>query len=179
MKRSISLVAFLTLALLVTGCAKKEEPVITTTPAATQPVAQTDAAPAPAAADTKAPASAKAEAKESKPAPTPVATKTSVPTPVPATVPPAVKKFSITAQNWSFSPSTITVNKGDKVELSIKSVDVNHGFFLSAFNVNKQLKPGETVTASFTADKAGSFSFVCSVFCGSGHASMSGTLIVK
>lgn len=171
MKRSISLVAFLTLALLVTGCAQKEATVATTTtPATTQPVAQTtDATPAPATADTKVSASTKAEVKVTTP-------KKITPAPVAEA---AVKKFSITAQNWSFSPSTITVNKGDKVELSIKSVDVNHGFFLSAFNVNKQLKPGETATASFTADKAGSFSFACSVFCGSGHASMSGTLIVK
>lgn len=90
-----------------------------------------------------------------------------------------MKTFAITARNWVFEPSTITVKKGDLVRLQIKSVDVDHGFALTAFNINRQLKPGKTETIEFTADKAGSFSFFCSVFCGSGHGGMRGTLIVE
>ena len=90
-----------------------------------------------------------------------------------------VKSFSMTAQKWSFSPSTITVNKGDTVKIAIKSTDVAHGFFLSEFGVSETLTPGKTTNVSFVADKSGTFSFTCSVYCGSGHSDMVGTLIVK
>jgi cytochrome c oxidase subunit II len=33
-------------------------------------------------------------------------------------------------------------------------------------------------TVRLTLDKAGSFVFLCDVFCGSGHEDMSGTLVV-
>lgn len=108
--------------------------------------------------------------------------KTVTPEPAPPEeqiIPSVKKEFSITAKSWEFVPSTITVNNGDTVKLNITSVDVDHGFFLSAFNVNKKLKPGQTVTAEFVADKTGSFSFFCNVFCGSGHQTMKGTLIVQ
>ena len=91
----------------------------------------------------------------------------------------STKSFTITAQKWSFSPSTITVNKGDTVKLSIKSTDVDHGFFLPDFNVNETLSAGSTTSVTFVADKSGTFSFSCSKFCGSGHSDMVGTLIVK
>ncbi len=91
----------------------------------------------------------------------------------------SVKSFTITAKNWEFSPSTITVKKGDTVRLAIKSVDVAHGFFLTAFNINKNLQPGQTTNVEFVADKTGSFSFKCNVLCGAGHGSMKGTLVVE
>ena len=96
------------------------------------------------------------------------------------TAPVAVtKSFTVTAKQWSFDPATITVKKGDKVKLTVKSVDVSHGFSLSAFGVNQTLEPNKEVAVEFVADKTGSFPFVCSVFCGSGHGGMKGTLIVE
>jgi len=89
------------------------------------------------------------------------------------------KTFDITARQWNFNPSTITVNEGDNVVLNIESIDVNHGFFLSTFGVNELLSPGETTNIEFIADEKGSFSFFCNVFCGSGHGSMRGTLVVE
>ena len=38
--------------------------------------------------------------------------------------------------------------------------------------------PGKVTSLQLTADKAGSFTFVCDIFCGSGHEDMSGTLVV-
>lgn len=90
-----------------------------------------------------------------------------------------VKEFTLTAKQWSFSPSTITVNKGDTVKLSITSTDVIHGLAINEFNVNVRLPVGETKIVEFVADKTGTFSFYCSVRCGSGHSGMRGQLIVK
>lgn len=89
------------------------------------------------------------------------------------------KTFEIVAKNWEFVPGTITVNKGDTVKLVIKSVDVDHGFAMPAFGINRDLKPGTTETIEFVADKVGSFPFRCSVYCGNGHREMDGTLIVQ
>ena len=90
-----------------------------------------------------------------------------------------VKEFDMVAKQWSFEPSTITVNKGDKVKLNIKNEDVTHGFAIFEFGVNKNLPPGKTTIVEFTADKSGEYNFFCSVPCGSGHKSMKGKLIVK
>lgn len=90
-----------------------------------------------------------------------------------------IKEISITAKQWEFDPNQIIVNKGDKVKLSIKSLDVSHGFYLPSFDINKRLEPGKTETVEFIADKAGKFVFSCDVFCGSGHSDMYGSLIVE
>ena len=90
-----------------------------------------------------------------------------------------VKEFNIIAKQWDFSPNTITVNEGDTVILNIQSIDVTHGFVISEFGVSEQLTSGNTVKVEFTADKKGTFSFFCNVFCGAGHSRMSGKLVVK
>jgi len=90
-----------------------------------------------------------------------------------------VKEFEIIAKNWEFSPNTIEVNLGDKVELHIESVDVTHGFRLPDFGINEVLEPHNDIHVEFIADKKGTFAFSCSVPCGRGHGGMSGQLIVK
>ena len=86
---------------------------------------------------------------------------------------------SIIAKQWSFEPAEIRVKKGDKVVLIIKSLDVKHGFSLSEFGIDAKLEPGKETRIEFQADKAGSFPFRCSVFCGQGHSEMTGALIVE
>src|SRR3989344_9625914 len=79
------------------------------------------------------------------------------------------KTFDIIAKNWEFDPSTIKVNKGNKVVLNIESIDIEHGIAIPEFNVNQKLVPGKKVAIEFIADKSGTFSFFCNVFCGAGH----------
>lgn len=95
----------------------------------------------------------------------------------PATI--ATKQFDITAKQFEFQPSTIEVNQGDVVILKIKSIDVDHGIAIPDFGVSRTLQPGKEETIQFTADKKGTFTFFCNVLCGSGHESMTGTLVVK
>ena len=89
------------------------------------------------------------------------------------------KEFRITAKQFEFVPSTIEVNKGDKVRLIVTSVDVPHGIAIPDYAIDKRIEPGQPVTIEFMADKPGTFTFYCSVFCGSGHSNMKGQLIVK
>ena len=90
-----------------------------------------------------------------------------------------VKEFKITARQFQFEPSTIEVNKGDKVKLIVTSVDVPHGIAIPEYGIDKRLEPGKPATIEFIADKQGTFTAFCSVFCGSGHSGMKGKLIVR
>ncbi len=94
-------------------------------------------------------------------------------------VQPTVKEFKVTARQFQYEPSAIEVNKGDKVKLIVTSIDVPHGFSIPEYGVNERLDVGKPVTIEFTADKQGTFTAFCSVFCGSGHSGMKGKLIVK
>ena len=101
-------------------------------------------------------------------------TKNSSPTPVGAR-----KEFIITAKQWSFSPAVIKVKKGDLVVLKLKTVDVAHSYSITEFGIKADIKPGETTTVEFTADKTGAFISTCKIYCGVGHVGMTGTLIVE
>ncbi len=90
-----------------------------------------------------------------------------------------VAEINMKAKKWEFIPDTITVKEGTKVVLSIESIDVSHGILLPEFGINESLKPGKLTTVEFIADKKGTFSFSCNVYCGSGHNNMKGTLIVE
>jgi cytochrome c oxidase subunit 2 len=91
----------------------------------------------------------------------------------------AVHEFKMTAKKYQFDPNTITVKKGEKVRLIITALDRDHGFKLEAFGINQKLMKGDPATIEFTADKAGTFPFQCSEFCGLGHGKMKGKLVVE
>ncbi len=90
-----------------------------------------------------------------------------------------VHEIQVTAKKYEFSPSTITVKKGEQVKLVITALDHEHGFKLEAFKIEKLLPKGSPTTIEFTADKAGTFPFQCSHFCGLGHNKMKGQLLVE
>ena len=95
------------------------------------------------------------------------------------TSPTNVKEFSVDAVPFSFSPSTMSVNKGDTVKITVKNVNGTHDFKINKFNVStRTLNTGETQTITFVADKAGTFEYYCSV---GNHRAMGmvGTLIVR
>ena len=75
----------------------------------------------------------------------------------------------------------IEVNKGDRVVLKLRSSDVIHGFSLKDFGIfiNDGIQPGKSLLVSFTADKAGTFTFSCNAICGDNHQNMQGTLVVR
>ena len=95
------------------------------------------------------------------------------------TSPTNVKEFSVDAVPFSFSPSTITVNKGDAVRITVKNANGTHDFKIDEFNIStRTLNTGETQTITFVADKAGTFEYYCSI---GNHRTMGmvGTLTVR
>ncbi|MBI5001901.1 cupredoxin domain-containing protein [Candidatus Woesearchaeota archaeon] len=85
----------------------------------------------------------------------------------------AVKEFTITAVKFGYTPSTITVSKGDTVHIIIDNADGMHGMKIPELGISGD----EEVT--FVAEEAGTFTWRCNNFCGTGHKEMSGTLIVE
>ncbi len=85
----------------------------------------------------------------------------------------------MTARKYKFDPKIITVRKGQLVRLIIKAEDRDHGFKLEAFGIKQRLVKGALTTIEFTADKAGTFPFKCSEYCGWRHGKMKGKLVVE
>ena len=89
------------------------------------------------------------------------------------------RTFQITAKKYDYTPDTITVNQGDKVVLQVTATDRDHGFGIKAYNIDRALPKGQTVTIEFVADKKGEFTIKCTKFCGFGHFGMKAKLIVS
>lgn len=89
------------------------------------------------------------------------------------------KMFTISGSNYAFSPATITVNKGDTVQITFKSTGGTQNLVLSDFGIStNQLSSGQSQTVTFVANKSGKFQFYCSV---GNHRQMGmvGTLVVQ
>jgi len=84
----------------------------------------------------------------------------------------------VKARRWAFTPNTIALRKGEPVTLEVITEDVFMGLNIPDFGVRGDIVPGKTQLMTFTPDKAGTFTFLCDVFCGDGHETMSGTLVV-
>lgn len=106
--------------------------------------------------------------------------------PVPPVESHAARSFNVAARRFTFdfSPSPFVVNQGDQVTLTITATDdgigFGHGFLLERYAQNNvPLAQGNPVTITFTADTPGTFTYFCTVQCGSGHPVMSGTFTVN
>lgn len=92
-----------------------------------------------------------------------------------------VRKISIVAERFFFSPSKIRLKEGETVEFVLTSDDTDHGFHVPAAGIDVAIPPsgkGEA-TIRFTATKKGKFPFECSRACGAGHNLMRGEIIVN
>src|SRR5713101_2303138 len=86
---------------------------------------------------------------------------------------------TITAKRFEFSPSQITLKKGETVKLLLHSEDVTHGFFMRALGIDTDITPGETTELTLTPQTAGKFTTICDHFCGAGHGNMKMTIVVE
>lgn len=92
----------------------------------------------------------------------------------------SVQAITLKMHNWYFEPAEIKVKEGARVKLILESVSGTHALAIPDLGVkSKTLEAGGADTVEFVADKKGTFSFRCSVFCGEGHSGMKGVLIVE
>jgi cytochrome c oxidase subunit 2 len=91
---------------------------------------------------------------------------------------PAARVIPVRTFRWAFDPSTIELKKGEPVVFELTANDVFMGFSMPDFKVRTDVVPGKTQRLALTPDKSGTFTFLCDIFCGDGHESMHGTLVV-
>jgi heme/copper-type cytochrome/quinol oxidase subunit 2 len=108
---------------------------------------------------------------------------------------PQERRIKMTARQYAYDPPVLKVNKGDTVRLRITSLDVIHGLYLEAFDLDVLIipdspylelshpsrpdEPAEKVEeVVFIADKTGKFRYRCSHTCGTMHPFMQGELVV-
>jgi len=91
---------------------------------------------------------------------------------------PRAKVIKVVAKRFDYGPSHLTLKKGVPVVLELTTRDVFMGFNLPDFNVRADIVPEKVTLVTFVPDKAGTFTFLCDVFCGTGHEQMQGTITV-
>lgn len=70
----------------------------------------------------------------------------------------------VSSTNFSFTPKSITVKKGDRVQITLNNQSGTHDLVIDEFNVRTDRLTGAgTDTIEFVADKTGTFEYYCSV----------------
>jgi|AntRauTorcE11898_2_1112593.scaffolds.fasta_scaffold05575_4 cytochrome c oxidase subunit 2 len=87
----------------------------------------------------------------------------------------------VVARQYLFQPGTtepIRVPAGEPVTFHVTTPDVTHGFNLAGTNVNSMVIPGQIAEFTVTFDEPAEYGLVCHEYCGSGHHTMEGKVVV-
>ena len=91
---------------------------------------------------------------------------------------PKARVIPIAARKSTYEPDVLTLKVSEPVLFQLTSADVVMGFSVPDFGVRATIVPGQVTELRMTPTKTGEFTFLCDVFCGSGHENMDGTLRV-
>ncbi len=83
----------------------------------------------------------------------------------------------ILAEMWRWSPVLI-LQKDQAYKMHISSRDVLHGFSIQPVNMNFQVYPQYDYVLEFKPTEAGEYKVICNEFCGIGHHTMIGKMVV-
>ncbi|MGK9367853.1 cytochrome c oxidase subunit II [Melioribacter sp. Ez-97] len=89
-------------------------------------------------------------------------------------------EVDVTARMWSWEfnyknglrTDTLYVPVNEPVVLKLKSMDVNHSFYIPAFRIKEDAIPNKINFLSFTAVKPGDYDVACAEYCGLNHSMM-------
>ncbi|MFB6159874.1 MAG: cytochrome c oxidase subunit II [Haloferacaceae archaeon] len=87
----------------------------------------------------------------------------------------------VVARQFLFQPGTsqpIRVPAGSQVTFHVTSADVTHGFEVVGTNVNLMVIPGQIAEVTVQFDRPAEYGVVCHEYCGAGHHTMAGQLVV-
>lgn len=85
---------------------------------------------------------------------------------------------------WEFNydngakTDTLYVPIDQPIKLNLKSLDVNHSFYIPAFRVKEDVIAGKENMLGFTPAKEGSFDIACAEYCGLKHSMMYTKVVV-
>ena len=82
------------------------------------------------------------------------------------------KVIEITAKKFEFTPTQITLKKGEPVILRLTSADRVHGFMSKPLKIDTDIPNDKGKDVAVTPDAAGDFTIICDHYCGTGHGGM-------
>lgn len=85
---------------------------------------------------------------------------------------PEARIVTVSAKRFEFTPSQITLRRGERVTLRVNAQDRDHGLYQKDLKMALDLTPGRVAEFSFVPDRTGRFMAICDHFCGSGHGNM-------
>ncbi len=97
---------------------------------------------------------------------------------IPIVSPPAGEDVYLAGRLWQWYP-ILELQKDQSYRLHISSLDWQHGLSIQPVNINLQIVPGYEMVINITPDQAGDYAIVCNEYCGIGHHTMLGKIIVK
>lgn len=96
---------------------------------------------------------------------------------VPVVTPNAKGEVYMVARAFQWTP-VIKVKKGQTIRMYLSSIDYQHGMSIQPLNLNFQVLPGYIYVVHLTPTTTGEFPIICNEYCGLGHHTMSGRIIV-
>lgn len=97
---------------------------------------------------------------------------------LPVVAPPPGAEVYLQASMWNWTP-VLKLKKGVTYTIHLSSVDINHGFGLYPLNLNFQVVPGYDYALKMTPNQSGDLRIICNEFCGIGHHTMTGKILVE
>jgi heme/copper-type cytochrome/quinol oxidase subunit 2 len=107
---------------------------------------------------------------------------------------PESREILIKARQYAYEPPLIQVNRGDTLHITLRSLDVVHGFYVEGYDTDAKIfanqkkfkyrrpsegeKWEEVDKLTIITDKTGKFRYRCSHTCGTMHPFMQGELVV-
>lgn len=85
----------------------------------------------------------------------------------------------LVARRFVYEPSEIPLKVGERVVITIQSLDFVHGMNIPDLGKRLDLVPGRVTRLELQPQKAGVIEFVCDNFCGDGHEEMHGRFVVS
>jgi cytochrome c oxidase subunit II len=89
-------------------------------------------------------------------------------------------EVTVVAKKYSFDPARIEVDQDDIVKVTLKTEDIPHSFTIDdPYRIAKRAAPAQPVTFEFRADRAGTFTYYCSITTDGRCKDMHGQLVVN
>jgi cytochrome c oxidase subunit 2 len=101
-------------------------------------------------------------------------------------IPEGALNVEVSAAQWSWEfdyangkkSENLVVPQGRDIGLTMRTVDVIHGFFVPVYRIKQDIVPGMTNHLWFKAKDLGTFDVLCSQYCGEEHSKMLASIFV-
>jgi cytochrome c oxidase subunit 2 len=85
---------------------------------------------------------------------------------------------SIRASRQGFTPSSLTLRRGETVRVVLSSSDIEHCFAIDELRIEKRIVPGRETRFDLTPERSGTYAFLCCLESGEAAATERGQLTV-